>query len=696
MSQTRRSARLQDTASTTSTAHVRVDDNEQDDEAFMDVEDEGCVKKKTRGRKRKACEDGDTQAQTSHTQAKKARGRTRGILKDLVEMPWDVVSEIFGLLKPLDLLNLARTTKDLRAMLMSRSSVSIWKEARSQFPGMPECPPDLSEPQYADLVFGKHCHECLRNLSTYILWDARVRLCLKCLDLNSREKTYHYRFQRCPDELHRLVPTIRVNKKSGRHSRCKELMYLPLERLWEKQYKACAESEQYKWLNEMVKQRKAISAHGDACLTWFRTFLENCNLQKVSLIEGRRAIVVERLKKLGWGDELAKMSDEVQPQHTHTVTKACQKDLTERVLLNLEQYLITFMERSKAVRLARERKALLSLRLPVLNAVRNDWVASLPGNVVFPATCDLFLDPLVQDIISNIPATATFTKDDLQPVVDKFSEITLRWRQDIDSQLLTLITEAYGSHHSFDPQTVFDLATTFFSCNACTYSSKDVQHMRYPRVLIHACASTTSRNFGEQEGRDIDTDERIVADILSQGFWNRRRCISFVRDDLQLIGDVVEMCGFDRNTTTAQQMDVVNPIIECIACNDIHQGRATMTWAGVITHRYSHWHRESKKLMKLEVLNEKEAAIVRQQVAEIQERQRAQAHTRQMICTTCSQGGNSVELKKHVKTAHGKSTPTSDDIVPILDLNHVPPLYRLWPPREEEEPSAPQVATAVE
>ena len=40
---------------------------------------------------------------------------------------------------------------------MIRSSTSIWKHARSQFDDLPDCPDDLSEPQYAELLFGKAC-----------------------------------------------------------------------------------------------------------------------------------------------------------------------------------------------------------------------------------------------------------------------------------------------------------------------------------------------------------------------------------------------------------------------------------------------------------------------------------------------------------------------------------------------------------
>jgi hypothetical protein len=47
---------------------------------------------------------------------KRVRGR-RGILSSLREFPLDVVAEIFGHLNPIDLINLSRTTKEIRGAL---------------------------------------------------------------------------------------------------------------------------------------------------------------------------------------------------------------------------------------------------------------------------------------------------------------------------------------------------------------------------------------------------------------------------------------------------------------------------------------------------------------------------------------------------------------------------------------------------
>src|ERR1700692_674229 len=69
--------------------------------------------------------------------------------------------QIFGHLLPLDILHLARTTKDFRRVLLHKSSISVWKSARENIAGLPECPSSMSEPAYANLAFDQHCHVSL-------------------------------------------------------------------------------------------------------------------------------------------------------------------------------------------------------------------------------------------------------------------------------------------------------------------------------------------------------------------------------------------------------------------------------------------------------------------------------------------------------------------------------------------------------
>ncbi|KAJ7492291.1 hypothetical protein FB451DRAFT_525803 [Mycena latifolia] len=95
-------------------------------------------------------------------------------------MPLDIIFEVFGYLNPSDLLGLARMTKSLRRVLMHKSSMSVWKTARSNVPWLPDAPPGMSEPAWANLVFDRHCHYCLAKGVRKIHWRLRVRLCKPC------------------------------------------------------------------------------------------------------------------------------------------------------------------------------------------------------------------------------------------------------------------------------------------------------------------------------------------------------------------------------------------------------------------------------------------------------------------------------------------------------------------------------------
>jgi len=81
------------------------------------------------------------------------------------------------MLRPLDVLNLSRATKTLRAILMNRSSIVVWKNARANVARLPECPDDLTEPQYAELVFGKNCFVCVPQKQDDRLTDYNLNLC---------------------------------------------------------------------------------------------------------------------------------------------------------------------------------------------------------------------------------------------------------------------------------------------------------------------------------------------------------------------------------------------------------------------------------------------------------------------------------------------------------------------------------------
>ncbi|KAG6871945.1 hypothetical protein C0995_014666 [Termitomyces sp. Mi166 len=108
----------------------------------------------------------------SSLQFKNVRGR-RGALKDIVEMPLDVLHEIFMYLTPIEVLSLSRLCKTLRRILMTKSAECIWKQARLNLDDFPDCPNDLNEAQFANLVFGAHCDN-IKNVARWIIRHSKL------------------------------------------------------------------------------------------------------------------------------------------------------------------------------------------------------------------------------------------------------------------------------------------------------------------------------------------------------------------------------------------------------------------------------------------------------------------------------------------------------------------------------------------
>ena len=85
-------------------------------------------------------------------------------------------------LTPAELLSISRLNKDHRSFLTGEIGAVLWRQARRNIVGLPECPGWLTEIQYAALCFETHCQRCLctdRN-SRKTIWQFFVRYCAEC------------------------------------------------------------------------------------------------------------------------------------------------------------------------------------------------------------------------------------------------------------------------------------------------------------------------------------------------------------------------------------------------------------------------------------------------------------------------------------------------------------------------------------
>ncbi|KAG8694865.1 hypothetical protein FRC08_008207 [Ceratobasidium sp. 394] len=139
-------------------------------------------------------------------QKKHVRGKQGGF-KGLMNMPIEIFTEIAYLLAPGDLIALARSNKFFRELLFQRSAINMWRRAESNVPGLPPCPRDMCEPQYAALIFSKHCTLCGASATAKPDPDLHVRLCASCRDTELEELN-----RKKPDSPADLVGFVHTSK----------------------------------------------------------------------------------------------------------------------------------------------------------------------------------------------------------------------------------------------------------------------------------------------------------------------------------------------------------------------------------------------------------------------------------------------------------------------------------------------------
>ncbi|CUA71755.1 UDP-glucose flavonoid 3-O-glucosyltransferase 7 [Rhizoctonia solani] len=136
----------------------------------------------------------------------KPLNKIKGKLSGVFSLPVEVFMEIVQHLPLPDVLSLSRSNKFFHQMLTTRSAATlhVWHAAIANVPGLPPCPKDLCEPQYATLLYSKHCTMCgtsvVRPMDPYL----NIRLCKDCTEIHVAHAN------EIPDEIRALVPQSEI------------------------------------------------------------------------------------------------------------------------------------------------------------------------------------------------------------------------------------------------------------------------------------------------------------------------------------------------------------------------------------------------------------------------------------------------------------------------------------------------------
>ncbi|KAG1865807.1 hypothetical protein DFJ58DRAFT_743164 [Suillus subalutaceus] len=144
----------------------------------------------------------DKGTDTGTAPAAKGSGRRKKTPGLIVTVPTDILLEAF------------------RKVLSSNNAVSVWKAARVNRGGVPDCLPGMSEVEWADLLFGSsHCEECGKKGIWEIDFGIRRRVCTPCLNENLIcDHAIPHEFAECDPIIMDLIPSSSIGRDDDDHN----------------------------------------------------------------------------------------------------------------------------------------------------------------------------------------------------------------------------------------------------------------------------------------------------------------------------------------------------------------------------------------------------------------------------------------------------------------------------------------------
>ncbi|TDL24618.1 hypothetical protein BD410DRAFT_745304, partial [Rickenella mellea] len=481
----------------------------------------------------------------------------------------DILFEVFMRLQPLDVLNIMYTSKGFRDLLIVPSSTFIWKAARLNIEGFPDCPPFLSEVEYAKLAFYPYCYRCGKRTPNGPQWEVLARFCGACLKdvLTDMDNWYSNRYLNA-SSYKVILGVIERNQSSRRRSSyfyCKPQVSRLLKHM-----RNLPETSSETWLADAKRNAPGISEHAKLCRQWEDDFRESRREQLWNTKLKRRHDIYEKLSQLGFGPALSQ-GNVGSDFADHRLVKSGVA-LTERIWNNIKPVLVGWLQELETTRLV----------LPALAAFKKSH-----PDVLLPGIADLLTSNKVKRVLGNLGDVPVSEESfgDLAVFVDD-------WRRTATLQLAGLVVnpteERVELHDRAADKGTFaklHLATTVFSCSCQRFVPHDATldkarqvYMHYPWVMSHPCVTN--------EWSDSDDE-----------LWNAENLRYEGEAGNTVIKPIIEACGLPAEMTKTSDMDTLDPRLICLKCKRDDAKPAenivVYTWRSAIGHALICHHKEA-------------------------------------------------------------------------------------------------------
>ncbi|KZV62456.1 hypothetical protein PENSPDRAFT_617888 [Peniophora sp. CONT] len=556
-----------------------------------------------------------------------SRQRRKGRLSILPTLPLDVLYEIFGHLQPADLLNLCRTNKAVRGLLLSNQCAFMWREvldaAAAAIEGYPTRPSDMSEPSFTLLMHGgPWCLSCGARTANKPMWNLRRKVCTDCAEthLIARGPTVSgivslMRYNvldvdvlpsdlaTTEDSYKREVPHFWEDDVLAYQAELQSLRNDPAKRdnVWE--------------LHTAVDERrsqevKAREEFAERCIEFEERRQDDRHLEIIGLKKARFKEIENRLQVEGYA--AVDINDDDVRDHKEVANP---KRMTDRVWLRVGPIVREIVENIRDERLERERQERRTLRRNMISEEYTSYLRQVDPHATsfLPTPTTIFRCPGITDILADDREPDDEMREAIRRTLDGLSPIFLSWLSSrVDCQRKILPT-SWPSPPTFEevsqnilslsltdplfqalPTTLgpLDLAAHVFRCKHATlmFPMRPSQGCK-PRLyfgleaLAHQCPHDLKRGFGD--------DADILSIVPSQSH----------HEDLC---EMLQLLGYDPLHTTPRDLDQTDQLFVCTACAE---KRSVCDWRDMLSHR-SHSSKCGSQRHTIRVLTEQEERYI--------------------------------------------------------------------------------------
>ncbi|KAH7875838.1 uncharacterized protein C8R40DRAFT_162368 [Lentinula edodes] len=579
---------------------------------------------------------------TSVERFKNARGKLERLAKDV---PLDVVLEIFCHLDPGDLLRLARTSKDLRGLLMSKSLEAIWRVARANVKGLPPRPNDLNEPQYARLIYDAYCYVCNhKGRCENVLWRFRARVCKNCVItvlplyndeyLNKQPPEYR-NSDILPSEVvwvGNTSITVASNKWATRYKA--EYTYEALE--------TPADREQ--WIRQKQKDLQEIREHSHlshrnffsfrcVCRKWNQNRLDQRAIELNNLCDHRKTDILARLGKLGWREEVEHIEkrgmyrthEQIYFEYARIVNQS--RNLTEEGWVNIKDELVELLSNHRTARLEIETVHVIRARYVQLSQAYQRINSKSDFREPLPAIGDILTANVFENLIWDTPVEEQV--DFSAKLSEHLPHFIDKWRLAQIQELLMVVQKSKRGPTLLVESDLY-LATSIFECIQCKKA------MHYPQMFYHRCCFR-NKCPSKISHKRMETFQSHYYDFHEYGPWTPR---TLVLSDhcLPVMQTIIKSCSLDPTTTTIQELYSANPLIQCVTCS--FDQKSLCLWWPIVFSR-DHWKHDLK--INMSKKSKKAAKRILRKI---------DGRNDPICCAHCHQEVDMSKLQQHLVESH--------------------------------------------